>query len=261
MMLATLRRFLRARWRTFREAGKAVLASPPILRTIVILATILIFWVGVNWAYHAFNKPTEVLFPLDHSLNKHPAETWRQYGSLFRKHATSVVTPALLAALAQVESGGNPVARTYWRWHLTWNPLELYQPASSAVGMYQITDAAFTDARRYCIRRHTVVEDGCWFNGLYSRVMPSHAIELTAALLDRGVATVLARQPGMKPSPQQAQDLATLIHLCGTGPAQGFARRGFHLAPDERCGDQLVANYLAKVNAAKRQFLRLAAAP
>jgi hypothetical protein len=28
----------------------------------------------------------------------------------------------------------------------------------------------------------------------------------------------------------------------------------------ERCGDQLVATYLANVNAMKRQFLRLAAA-
>ena len=26
------------------------------------------------------------------------------------------MTPELLAALAQVEGSGNPVARTYWRW-------------------------------------------------------------------------------------------------------------------------------------------------
>ncbi|HSL02607.1 MAG TPA: transglycosylase SLT domain-containing protein, partial [Nitrospiraceae bacterium] len=149
--LKTFRRFLRARWRTFRAVGKAVLASPPTLRAVVILASALLLWFGVNWTYHAYNKPTEVLFPLDHSLDKHPAETWKQYGSLFRKHATSVMTPELLAALAQVESGGNPVARTYWRWHLTWNPLALYQPASSAVGMYQITDGTFQEATRYCI--------------------------------------------------------------------------------------------------------------
>ena len=196
LTLKTLRRFVCARWHTFRAARKAVLASPPTVRTVVILATILLCWLGVNWAYHAFNKPTEVFFPLDHSLDKHPAETWKQYGSLFRKHATAVMTPELLAALAQVEGGGNPVARTYWRWRLTWNPLELYQPASSAVGMYQITDGTFQEATRYCIHNHRVVEDGpwhdpnsCWFNSLYSRVVPSHAIELTAALLDRRVAS------------------------------------------------------------------------
>jgi len=38
-----------------------------------------------------------------------------QYGPLFRRHSTVVITPELLAALAQVEGAGNPVARTYWR--------------------------------------------------------------------------------------------------------------------------------------------------
>jgi hypothetical protein len=46
-----------------------------------------------------------------------------------------VVTPELLAALAQVESAGNPVAQPHWRLRLSWNPLALYQPASSGVGM------------------------------------------------------------------------------------------------------------------------------
>jgi hypothetical protein len=45
--------------------------------------------------------------------------------------------------------------------------------------MYQMTDAAFAEAQHYCIRHHTVVEDGCWLIGLYTRVLPSHAIELT----------------------------------------------------------------------------------
>ncbi len=108
--LASLRRFVRARWRMFRKVTKAVLASPPTVRTVVILAAILICWLGVNWTYHTFNKPSEVFFPLDRSLNKSPAETWKQYGSLFREHATAVITPELLAALAQVEGEG-----TRWR--------------------------------------------------------------------------------------------------------------------------------------------------
>src|SRR5436190_334269 len=118
-----------------------------------------------------------------------------------RAHSTAVITPELLAALAQVEGGGNPVAQTYWRWRRTWNPFELYQPASSAVGMYQITDATFREAKRYCIHDHVVVEDGpwhdlrsCWFNSVYTRVVPSHAVELTAALLDRRVAQTMERQ-------------------------------------------------------------------
>jgi hypothetical protein len=36
-------------------------------------------------------------------------------------------------------------------------------------------------------------------------------------------------------------------------------RRGFQMMVGERCRDHLVATYLAKVNAMRRQFLRLAA--
>ena len=37
----------------FRAVMKAVLASPPTVRTVVISAAILMCWFGVNWAYHA----------------------------------------------------------------------------------------------------------------------------------------------------------------------------------------------------------------
>ncbi|MBK8176970.1 MAG: hypothetical protein IPK66_17440 [Rhodospirillales bacterium] len=147
----------------------------------------------------------------------------------------------------------------YWSWRLTWNPFAIYQPASSAVGMYQLTDAAFADAQHYCIRQHTVVEESCRFSGFYSRIFPSHAIELTAVLLDRNVTAILAGKRDGRASPQQVQDLAAVIHLCGSGPARAFAHRGFRLMAGERCGDQVVAKYLADVNAMKRRFLRLAA--
>jgi hypothetical protein len=102
------------------------------------------------------------------------------------------------------------------------------------------------------------VDADCWFNSLYIRAVPSHAIELAAVYLDRSVAAVLAYAPDMKASPQEKQDLAAFIHLCGAGPARAFVRRGFQVMAGERCGDHLVTTYLAKVNAMKRQFLRLA---
>jgi hypothetical protein len=234
-------------------------AAPPAVRIVVIAATVLAVFSATNLVYQAVRKPSEMFFPVSGALNNVPAETWRQYAPLFHEYSTATISPELLAALAQVEGAGNPVARTYWRWRLTWHPFAIYQPASSAVGMYQMTDAAFAEARRYCIRRHAVVEDGCWFNGLYTRVVPSHAIELTAVFLDRNVAAILARRPNAAESPQQKQDLAAMIHLCGANPARAFARRGFHLIAGERCGDHDVATYLAQVNAMKRQFLRLAA--
>jgi len=245
---------------------KALTASPPTVRLLVGAVLVLLTWASVNWTYHAINKPTEVLFPLDHSLGKSPPETWQQYGSLFRKHSTSVITPDFLASLAQVEGGGNPVARTYWRWRQTWNPLELYRPASSAVGMYQITNSTFREAKRYCIHDHKVVEDGpwhdvnsCWFNSLYTRVAPSHAIELTAAQLDRAVAKAIGQRRIVSVTLQRKQDLAAVIHLCGTGPGQVYVRNGFRLMPRWRCGDHDVSRYLAQVNGMKRQFARIAA--
>ena len=233
-------------------------------RFLVSAALIFLMLAGANWLYHAIRKPSEVLFPLDDVLNKGLQDTWREYGPLFREHATAVITPELLAALAQVESTGNPLARTYWRWQYTMNPFELYRPASSAVGMYQITDGTFHMAKQFCIHDHVVVESGpwhdfrsCWWNSLYTRVLPTHAIELTAAFLDRSVsgATGSGRTAATL---RQKQDLAALIHLCGAGAGQAYVRRGFRLLPHQRCGDHDPRAYLLRVNAMKQQFSRLA---
>jgi len=206
-------------------------------------------------------KPAELFFPVSGRLNKTPAQTWRQYQPIFRAHATRVMTPELLAALAQVEAAGNPVATSYWRWQLAWNPLHCYRPASSAVGMYQITDGTFAQARRYCIHDGATVQEGawhdfdaCWFNALYTRVVPSHAVEMTSAYLDRSVAAILARVGrGDAPLAQQ-QDLAALTHLCGAAAGEAYARRGFQLLPGQRCGDHDARRYLANIAAMKRLF-------
>jgi Transglycosylase SLT domain len=248
------------RWRRGARWARRKLASAPRAARIVGVVAILLAVVALtNLVYHVIHKPTELFAFVGNRLDKDPAETWRQYGPLFRAYSTNTITPELLAALAQVESTGNPVARTYWRWQLSLNPLAVYQPASSAVGLYQMTDAAYAEAARSCIRGNAVVDAGCGFTSLYIRTIPSHAIELTSVYLGRNVAAVLARTPEVTASPQQEQDLAAFIHLCGAGPATAFARRNFQMMAGERCGDHLVAVYLAKVNAMKRQFLRLAA--
>jgi hypothetical protein len=241
-------------------------AMPSSLRAIVIAAAALGIFAATNIAYHVARKPTELFFALSGSQNKMPPETWRHYAPLFKEYSTAMITPDLLAALAQVESAGNPIARTYWRWRLTWKPFEIYRPASSAVGMFQLTDAILTDARHYCIRNHSVIEEGawydwrsCWFNRFRSRAVPSHAIELTAVSLDRKVTKILSRRRHGGATLQQKQDLAVIAHLCGAGPGASFARSGFQLGRGERCGDHDVAAYLARVNMMKRQFRDLAA--
>lgn len=246
--------------------------APLWARVLVVGATFLAVWGAINWTYQAMRKPAELFFPVSGALAKTPEETWDAYGPLFEAHATAVITPPLLAALAQVEGAGNPVARTYWRWSFATNPFEVYRPASSAVGMYQITDATFAEAKHYCVHDHAVVEDGpwddpssCWFNILYTRVVPSHAIEMTSAWLDRSVATILARHrpdavaARRPPNPERLEDLAAVVHLCGPAAGDGFAARGFRPLPGQRCGDQDVAGYLARVGSLKRLFARMPA--
>jgi hypothetical protein len=253
-----LPRPLRRCWNGVRWMARKLAAAPLAIRIVAIAAIVIAVFFATNFVYHVVRKPTEMFFPVSGALNKMPLETWRQYAPLFREYSTAAITPELLAALAQVESAGNPLASTYWRWRLTWDPFAIYQPASSSVGMYQMTDPTFAETRRYCIRHHIVVGDGCSWNGLYTRVAPGRAVELTSAYLDRNVTQVLAH---LRPAAtlQQKQELAAIIHLCGAGSARVFARRGFSLTAGERCGDHDVAAYLAQINVMKRKFQRFAA--
>jgi hypothetical protein len=260
------RRARRAASSLGRRALRALRAAPPVVGMVVGTALLVVVWATVNVVVQVIRKPAEV-FAVSGSFAKLPAETWRQYGGLFDAHSTAVVTPDFLAALAQLESSGDPVARTYWRWRFSWNPFDVYRPASSAVGMFQLTDGTFAEARRYCIHDHVVVEDGpwndpgsCWFTGLYTRVLPGHAVEMTAALLDRTVARIVDRRDLTTASLQQRQDLAAIVHLCGNGAGDGYARRGFRFTRGQRCGAHDPRHYLARVNALKQQFARLAAA-
>lgn len=252
------RRFARRVWRRLRSA-------PPALLVALGVAACLLLWLAANALVQVARKPTELFSPVSGALDKTPTETWRSYEPMFRSHATAIITPDFLAALAQVEGSGNPVARTPWRWRLTEDPFDVYRPASSAVGMYQITNGAYQQARRYCIHDHEVAEDGpwyashsCWFNWAYIRVVPSHAAEMTSAFLDVSVSRTLRQQRKGGASLRQKQDLAAIMHLCGVAAGEAFARRGFSLSSNQRCGDQDVGAYLAQVHAMQRVFAALA---
>jgi hypothetical protein len=251
---------LRRRWR------RAFDRAPRGVQVTIVVMVVAVISLAINWIYQVARKPTELFFPVSGTLYKTPPETWRQYQPAFEKYSTSVMSPELLAALAQVEGSGNPIARTYWRWSWTVHPFAVYRPASSAVGMYQITDGTFAEAKRYCIRDHVVIEAGpwkdwnsCWFNNAYIRVLPSHAIELTSAYLDRAVVATLERHR-IAATAQQKQELAAVIHLCGAGAGDLFARRHFRLNDGQMCGDHEVRVYVARVNAMRAVFAHLRAA-
>jgi hypothetical protein len=213
--------------------------------------------------YQLARKPTELLAAIVPSAAKSPDQTWAEYGPLFEAHATSIVRPELLAALAQAESGGDPLASPPWRFRWSTNPLDLYGPASSAVGLLQITDGTLADARRLCVHDHEVARAGawhdvhaCWLNGLYARIVPGHAIEMTSAWLDASVREIAADRRVRRLTPERERRLAAVVHLCGRARGVEYARRGFWLIPGERCGEHDVEPYVARVESLARTFER-----
>jgi hypothetical protein len=250
----------RRRWlRSFRRA-------PRPLQLTMVLATVALLALIVNGVYQLIRKPTELFLPVSGGLYKTPAETWHDYAPLFRRYSTATIEPGLLAALAQVEGSGNPLVRTYWRWSWTPQPFEMYRPASSAVGMYQITNGTFEVARHYCIHNHALVHEGawndfgsCWFDALYLRMLPGDAVELTAAYLDLEVGNLLA-QRRLATRPAEVRHVAAVVHLCGAGAAESYVRRGLRFSAGERCGDHDPRAYLARVDAMYGVFATLAAA-
>jgi hypothetical protein len=219
--------------------------------------------VAANWVVQVVKKPTELFALVRAPKALAPEQTWARYGALCRENATPVVRAEVLAALIQIESAGDPLARTYWRFRPSWNPFEVYAPASSAVGMLQITDGTFDEARRYCIHDHAVARDGawydpttCWFNALYFRTSPGDAIEMTAARLDVLVAGLSARR-ARPPSQSEVAGLVAVIHLCGRERGEAFVARGYRLAAGERCGDHAARAYVDRVRALAATFARL----
>ena len=218
----------------------------------------------LNWLYQVIRKPGELFTPISASFSKSPESTWQTYGSIFEKYSTNIVSPEFLAALAQVEANGNPIARTYWRWQWSWNPFEIYRPASTALGMFQITDGTFAEAQKYCIRDHKVMRAGpwyelrsCWFNSFYMRTIPSHSSEMTAAYLHQGVVDTLHAHRNAGASVGQKQKLAAVIHLCGLIRGGIFVTQGFRIMPGERCGTHSLRRYLSQIELMQKRFAQL----
>ncbi len=212
---------------------------------------------AVNWIYQTYKKPSELIGLLDSQFQKTPEKTWSAHGDTFREKSTEVMTAEFLAALAQVESSGNPIARTFWSWRFSLNPFEVFKPSSSAQGMFQITDGTLKEASRYCVQEGQVVEKGCWYRKLYNRLVPGHAIEMTSAYLHMKVTQLVQRYRNKHLSLHQKQNLAAIIHLCGVAKGEKFIRQGLSFSPSERCGNHSPNLYLRKVQAMQARFARL----
>jgi hypothetical protein len=231
-----------------------------------ILGTIT-FLLMCNWSYQVYKKPTEIIGFFDRYFHKSPKATWQNYGEIFKEKSTPVMTPDLLAALAQIESNGNPIVRTYWKWRWTTNIEQIYSPASSSVGMFQITKGTFDEAKQFCIKEGHVYRQApgqsgvCWDNFTYSRMIPSHAIEMTSARLHYYTMQILkAAHYAHLPLARQ-QEVATIVHLCGAQRAQVFARAHFNARRLGKCGDHSPAAYLYRVKILQAKFRELGELP
>ena len=248
--------------------ARAAVRAPLAIRLTVLSLLVLTVLAALNLAYQVARKPTELFGLVFAPAPRAPTETWLRYGAAFRAHATDLVRPELLAALAQAESQGDPLARTFWRWRWSWNPFAVYAPASSAVGLYQMTDAAFEEGRRLCVHDHRIARvgpwhdlSGCWFTALYARTVPGHAVEMTAARLHDHVARTLGSPRAERIGLVPRERLAAVIHLCGPARGAAFVRQGFRVTPGERCGTHDLGAYLTRVARFTQTFERLAAAP
>lgn len=207
---------------------------------------------SLNWLYQVTRKPAEILALLAGGrLNKSVASTWDTYYDYFKQHETPVITAEFLAAMAQIESGGNSLATPRWRWRWTTDIRNIYAPASSSVGLFQYINSTFEDGKRFCVHNGKVAFAGkwydrksCWFNSFYSRLSASDSIEITAASLHYYVEKTLDKR---SVSLNKKQELAAVIHLCGKRKGKQFVKLNFNFSRLPLCGSHNAGNYYKKI--------------
>lgn len=244
------------------------MADEPIRKYALCFLAVLFFLLLflLNFAVQLIRKPAEVVGLFAKGSYKTSYQTWEAYEVLFKKHSTHIMTPQYLCAMAQVESGGNPLITPKWKWRWTSNIMQLYAPASSSVGLLQYTDATFKEAKQFCIHDHKVALagplsdfDSCWFNFLYTRLSPSDSIEMTSARLHYHIEQIMNQYGYTELSIKEQQKLGAVIHLCGLNNAKKFAERNFNFNAIPKCGDHDPAVYYGRIEIIMNSLLRMKA--
>src|ERR1700744_6650025 len=78
---------LRVPARVSRRAWRIFLGAPGFLQACTAIALAALVWFALDGIYQVVRKPSELFFPVSGTLNKTPAETWREYGPLFRSYS------------------------------------------------------------------------------------------------------------------------------------------------------------------------------
>ncbi len=227
------------------------------------VVTVVILLLLLNVMYQVFMKPTEIVRFLGFGTPRTVTDTWDSYGNLFKKHETELMTSDFLAALAQAESGGNPIAGPGWKLKLTADFSRIYAPQSSSLGLYQITDGFYKRAKNYCIKEGKVVRKNpwfkfknCWTRLFYSRLVPSHAIEMTSAYLTLTTDKILKKYKKKGVRRAVRQTIAAITHLCGSAVAKSYVRRNFRARKGRKCGSHNLSRYIKRIKAYQKAFIR-----
>ena len=211
-----------------------------------------------NFTVQIYRKPSEILNFLPLGKAKTLEQTWSAYQKYFRRYSVDFITPIYLASLAHVESSGNPLATPKWRMRLHDDWSKLYAPESTAVGLFQFTNATYEEAKKYCVRSGRIIRDGrwddfnsCWFNWAYLRISAADSIQMAAALLYTDTLDVL-QSLAPKISAQRKREVSSVIHLCGKTKGIEFVQKKFNLRALRNCGDYSPLTYVQKVSQNER---------
>ena len=199
---------------------------------------LLCLYLLVNFFVQIARKPTEIASLTSFWMFKTPTQTWNSYGNYFRDAGTDAIPADFLAALAHVESNGNPWASPGWRFKLNAKVFDFYAPSTTAVGLYQFLDETFR-----------AVSAADVFS---TRLSAQASTRIAAAYLNRELSKITADYSLKNLSPDRKQTLAAVIHLCGKQKAAQLASIG-------SCGAHQPQVYTQRVLSLKRTFAQLAA--
>lgn len=205
---------------------------------------------GTNFAYQIYKNPLHALSFFSRPMNKTPRETWSVYADVFKAGSAGRLSPTLLAALAQVESRGNPLAAPEWRVQLTPDLSGVYAPASSAFGIMQITKGTFDLILKSCGKSG----ETCPNRDLATRMRARDSVNMVSGFILRSMEDIITPSGVARLSEEKLIKLAAVIHLCGPEVGRRLARNGYNVNALSRCGSHWPSVYANQVADMKNMF-------
>lgn len=213
----------------------------------VLMLALLLF--SINFFYQVYSNPLHLLSFLSRPFSKTPQQTWETYKDVFERAAVGRVTAPLIAAIAQVESQGNPLAAPTWTLQMSSDLKEVYAPASSAFGIMQITKGTFERMQRICSEMQT-----CSSGNFSTRMRATDSIGMVAHYLHSVMTEMLGNKRVALLRDEQVTELASVIHLCGPEVGGRLVQNRFRLKMLSKCGAHWPQVYTNRVMVMKKQF-------